>query len=95
MHNIEILKLYFKIKEGDFYKYRYNEIKSICEKQFSRLYRDNNIDYSEELFTVKIQKMFDLSYSQMEAFKIEEIKRALKEGANILNLTTDKLINIK
>jgi len=63
--NIETLKLYFRIKEGDFYKYRCNEIKFVCQKQFARLSR-NNMDYSDELFWVGIQDMFDLSYSQLE-----------------------------
>jgi hypothetical protein len=29
-NNIETLKLYFRIKEGDFYKYRREQIKSVC-----------------------------------------------------------------
>jgi len=65
--NIKTLKLYFKIKEGDFYKYKYNEIKSICQEHFARISR--NMDYSDELFWVEIQDMFDLSYSQIEKLK--------------------------
>jgi len=72
MYNIGILKLYFKIKEGDFYKYRYEAIKSVCQKQYLRLNRDNHIDYYEELFLVKMQDVFDLSYEQLE--KLKQIK---------------------
>jgi hypothetical protein len=66
-NNIETLKLYFRIKEGDFYKYRREQIKSVCQKQFARLYQNTN--YSDELFKVEIQSIFDLSYSQLEKFK--------------------------
>jgi hypothetical protein len=89
--NAGILKLFFRIKEGDFYKHRYDEIKSICQNQFLRLYRDNNIDYNEELFTVEMQGLFDLSYSQINEFKQDEIIRALQEGASIVNLDTDRI----
>ena len=66
--NINILKLYFRIKEGDFYKLRYNEIQSICQNQ-SEKFSISYTDYNEELFWVKIQDMFDLSYSQLEKLK--------------------------
>jgi hypothetical protein len=89
-HNIEMLKLYFRIKEGDFYKYRYDEIKQLCKKQFVRLYQDNDISLSESVFGVEMQSIFDLSYQQMDEFKQDEIIRALSEGANIVNLDTDK-----
>lgn len=88
--NARFLKLFFRIKEGDFHKYRYDEIKLICQNQFLRLYKDNNIDYGEELYTVAMQDLFDLSYSQMNEFKQDEIVRALNEGANIVNLDTDR-----
>jgi hypothetical protein len=71
-NDIETLKLYFRIKEGDFYKNRYNEIKSICQKQFSLLLSDNNPDCGDELFMVELQGVFDLSYSQLE--KLKQIK---------------------
>ncbi|MCL2738012.1 MAG: hypothetical protein FWE30_01030 [Bacteroidales bacterium] len=67
--NIKILKNYFKIKEGDFYKYRFNEVKSICKSQFVRLSR-NNMDYSDELFWVGIKDMFNLDYMQLEKMKL-------------------------
>jgi hypothetical protein len=90
-HNIEMLKLYFKVKEGDFYKHRYDEIKSICQKQFARTYSDNYIDHGESVFRVEMQGIFDLSFAQMDEFKQDEIIRALREGASIVNLDTDKI----
>jgi len=61
----KILKLHFKIKEGDFYKYRYGDVKTICQKQYARVIGDNVIDYDKELFMVGMQDVFDLSYDQL------------------------------
>jgi hypothetical protein len=66
--NIKVLRGRFNIKEGDFYKYRRNEIKSICQKHFARLSR-NDMDRSDELFWVGIQSAFDLSYYRLEKLK--------------------------
>ena len=66
--NIKVLRGRFNIKEGDFYKYRRNEIKSICQKHFARLSR-NSMDRSDELFWVGIQGAFDLSHYQLEKLK--------------------------
>jgi hypothetical protein len=68
MRNIKILKLYFRINEGDFYKYKRYEIKSIYQTIFSLYYR-NNVGYSYELFMAGIQDVFDLSYSQLDKLK--------------------------
>jgi hypothetical protein len=86
--NFAFLKLYFKIKESDFYKYKLYEIKTILHRQFEKLYFDNNISEEEALHSVNLQDMFDLSYNQFDEMKEEEIKRALENGANILNLDT-------
>ena len=89
-HNVGILKLFFGIKDGDFYKYKYPEIKIIIEQELKRTYADNHISKDEAGYRYGIQEMFGLSYSQMGEFKESEIKRALSEGANILDLDTDK-----
>ncbi|MCL1933574.1 MAG: hypothetical protein FWF53_07175 [Candidatus Azobacteroides sp.] len=73
IQNIALLKLFFRIKEGDFYKYRYNEIKSICQKQFIRMCRKSYLDRSDEIFNVRMQDIFDLSYSQLEKLKSQKI----------------------
>ena len=89
LKNIQYLKLIFKIDEGDFYKYRFDEIDDILSRQFLRMYRnDDKIDDTEALHKVSLQKLFDLSYDQFLEFKEEEIIAALERGADITELDT-------
>ena len=86
--NVEILKILFKIREGDFIKYRPFEIGDILHRQFETLYIDNHIDSNEAIYNFELQDMFDLSYQQFDKFKEKEIKEAIKRGADILKLDT-------
>ena len=86
--NIELLKKYFKIKEGDFYKNRFFEIDDILNRQFERLYSDNQIDRVEEIHHFNLQDIFDLGYDQYDKFKETEVRNALERGADIIDLDT-------
>lgn len=86
--NIELLKKYFKIKEGDFISNRYSEIEDILQRQFERQYSDNKIDDLESIHNVYLQEIFDLSYDQFDKFKAREIISALERGADIKSLDT-------
>jgi hypothetical protein len=86
--NLGFLKLYFDIKEGDFYKYKLPAIQEILHQQFEKLYFDNNISKEEAEYSLNLQEMFGLSYDQFDRLKEGEIKKALERGANILNLDT-------
>ncbi|MCR9181716.1 MAG: HNH endonuclease [Flavobacteriaceae bacterium] len=86
--NIKLLKAYFKIEEGDFYKYRFSEVEEILQRQFERLYLDDKIDEHEELHKVDLQEIFSLSYDQFDNFKSVEIINALERGADITDLDT-------
>jgi hypothetical protein len=88
--NIGLLKIYFKIKEGDFYNIRYYELEDILQRQFERLYLDNSINSEEALHNVDLQDFFDLSYDQFDEFKEKEVRKALELGANISELDTAK-----
>lgn len=88
--NVKLLKMYFKINEGDFYKYRYQEVEDILHRQFERIYINNNINYEAALHKVELQGLFDLSYDQFEEFKEKEVREALERGADILNLDISK-----
>lgn len=88
--NVELLKKYFKIKEGDFYTYRYQEVEDILHRQFERIYLDNNISKEEAIHHVDLQGLFNLSYDQFDNFRQNEIRRALEDGADIMNLDTVK-----
>lgn len=89
-NNIALLKIYFKIKEGDFIRKRYAEIEDVLQRQFERLYEDNIIDHSECMHNVYLQEIFDLSYDQFDKFKEREVINALARGADITNLDTAK-----
>lgn len=89
LNNLQHLKLTFKIHEGDFYKYRYDEIGEVLKRQFIRMYRnDEKIDAKEALHNVSLQKLFDLSYDQLQEFQKDEIFAALERGADIIDLDT-------
>lgn len=90
-HNVEILKKYFRIKEGDFYRLRLPEIEDIINRQFERIYEDKDVSKQEAMHSVELQSLFNLSYDQFAQLKENEIRRALDQGAHISNLDTIKL----
>jgi hypothetical protein len=86
--NLKYLKRLFKIKEGDFFKLKQQEIKEIIQQQLYRLYSDNSIDTKEALYKVELQDLFDLSYEQMSLFVNPLVYEALERGANLTDLDT-------
>jgi hypothetical protein len=88
--NIRLLKLYFKIEEGDFYRYRYQEVEEVLHRQFELLYSDNKIDFNEALHKVELQDIFNVSYDQFEEFKQHEVSLAIERGAIVQDLEITK-----
>ena len=86
--NFEFLKMYFGIEEGDFYKYKLLEIKSIINKQLERLYSDNLIAQTETESNDLLQDMFDLDYDQFDKMKEDFVIKSIEQGAEIVNLDT-------
>lgn len=87
--NCKQLKILFRIREGDFYRLRYEEIKEVIYKQLERIYRDDNkIDEEEAIHKINLQGLFDLSYDQFLEFNEREIRIALEKGADIKDLDT-------
>lgn len=86
--NIKLLKRFFKIHEGDFYNFRYDEAADVLHRQLGRIYFDNKIDDIEALHKVELQELFDLSYDQFLEFANEEDKAALQRGAELNDLDT-------
>lgn len=62
-----LLKLLFKVKEGDFHTLRFHQIKEIVNQQMEALTEDGKITLDETLTTANIQGMFDLSSEQFFA----------------------------
>lgn len=90
--NLKILKRLFKIREGDFYNHRHDEIQKLLNRQFEVIYQDNLIDKSEALLKVGLQELFDLGYDQFLELSEGEIKKALNRGADLDNLDTVRKI---
>lgn len=88
--NVLTLKRFFKIKEGDFYSYKYDQIKEFLNDQFSILFLDNKISYKESIYSAELQGLFDLGRDQIEEFKEEFIRKAVEEGADITDLDTTR-----
>jgi hypothetical protein len=86
--NIKILKRVFKIKEGDFFSFRPDEVEDVLNRQAARIYSDNQIDTEEALLKVGLQELFDLSYDQFLDLINEEVKAALYRGGNLSDLDT-------
>lgn len=87
--NVKLLKRALRIRERDFYHYRYHEIKEVLYKQLARIYRDDNsIDNTESLYKVELQELFSLGYDQFLEFANNEDFLALERGANVMNLDT-------
>lgn len=86
--NLKFLKKIFKIKEGDFYNFRYKQIEEILDKQFQLIYSDNQINTKEALHKVGLQELFDLGYDQFLELVDKEVKAAVERGANPDELDT-------
>lgn len=86
--NIKILKMVFKIKEGDFYTLRYSEVEDVLNRQAERIYLDNKIDTEEALLKVGLQELFGLSYDQFLELINPQVKAALYRGGSLSDLDT-------
>lgn len=84
--NLKVLKMLFKIREGDFYQLKYNKIRSILKVQFQKIYEDDRVDDRESLFKVALQELFDLSYDQFQELSAEDVRTALNRGADLDDL---------
>lgn len=89
MRNIQLLKLFLKVKEGDFISYGKGlEIKEILIWQLRKMYKDNIIDKNEALMKTKLQGLFDLNYDQFLCIVNEVAQESLDRGADIKDLDT-------
>jgi hypothetical protein len=86
--NVNFLKRFFKIKEGDFYSLKYYDIERILEKQFEHMYKDNSINSVEALQKFGLQELFNLSYDQFLQLSEKAVRSAIDRGANLMDLDT-------
>jgi hypothetical protein len=88
IRNVNFLKKIFQIHERDLYKYRYEQMKEILQKQLIRIYSDNFISPEESLHKVGLQEIFSLSYDQFLEFANREDIISVEKGADIIDLDT-------
>ena len=91
IQDFSILKRIFRIKEGDFKKFKNFEINEILKKEFMRIYSDNYVNDKEQLINLNLQSLFDLSYDEFENIKKDEVILSLIQGANPTDLDISKI----
>ena len=65
LRNLKMLKLFFRIEEGDFQKNnKFARVESIIIRQLEKLYADNILDEQESLHQSELQGVFGLGYDE-------------------------------
>ena len=65
LRNLKMLKLFFRIEEGDFQKNnKFARVESIIVRQLEKLYADNIIDEQEALHQSDLQGVFGLGFDE-------------------------------
>lgn len=64
LENIRVMKLLFRVKEGDFLSLKEEEVVQIVSTQFQMLIADREVTDEEELFQLNLRKVFGISYDQ-------------------------------
>lgn len=63
--NLRMLKLFFRIEEGDFQKNnKFARVENIIIHQLEKLYADNILEYQEELHQSDLQGVFGLGHDE-------------------------------
>lgn len=89
MTNIAMLKLFYRIKEGDFFELgKKDDVTEVLLQQLRKLYADNSIDRSEAVMKTELQELFGLCYDDFLEINNIAAKEALERGADISKLDT-------
>ncbi len=65
LRNLKMLKLFFRIEEGDFQKNnKFPRVETIIVRQLEKLYADNILEYQEELHQSDLQGVFGLGHNE-------------------------------
>lgn len=91
IQDLTILKRVFRIKEGDFMKYKKFEASEILRREIISIYSDQLVEDKEQFLHLHLQAMFDLSYDEFEEIKKEEVIFSLMQGANPQDLDIAKI----
>ena len=89
MQTLRMMKLFFRIQEGDFLnQHKERKIEHILCQQLELIYQDKQVDQRESMMKVELQELFGLSYDQFLQIEQEAVETALRNGANIKDLDT-------
>ena len=89
MTNIAMLKLFYRIKEGEFFELgKKDDVTEVLLQQLRKLYADNSIDRSEAVMKTELQELFGLCYDDFLEINNIAAKEALERGADISKLDT-------
>lgn len=86
--NVNFLKRFFKIKEGDFFTFRRREVEDVVDKQLHWMFQNAVVDEDEALQKVDLQAMFDVSYDQFLQLSENAVRMAIDAGADPADLDT-------
>ena len=86
--NAEILKRLFRIKEGDFYRNRFQDVKGLIEQEVLKLLGANENCLTEEHAEQLLgyQHVFDLSQDQFLKMTRDVALKAIADGAKAASL---------
>lgn len=88
--SIRELKLLFRIKEGDFYKFRRREMKGLLVSEVSRILNDKSVDTVEALHQSDLQEVFGLGYDQYLEITKEPVRKIVDDA--IEKITADNVV---
>lgn len=89
IRNISMLKLFYRIKEGEFFEYgKKDDITDVLLQQLRKLYADDSIDRDEAVMKTELQELFGLCYDDFLEINNIAAKEAIERGADISKLDT-------
>lgn len=87
--NISMLKLFYRIKEGEFFELgKKEDVTDVILQQLRKVYADNSIDTGEAVMKTELQELFGLCYDDFLEINNIAAKEALDRGADISQLDT-------
>ena len=89
MRNISMLKLFYRIKEGEFFEFgKKEDATDVLLQQLRKLYADDTIDRGEAIMKTELQELFGLCYDDFLEINNIAAKEALERGADVSKLDT-------
>lgn len=89
MRHISMLKLFYHIKEGEFFEFgKRDDVTVVLLQQLRKLYADNSIDRDEAVMKTELQELFGLCYDDFLEINNIAAKEAIERGADISKLDT-------